>query len=38
MGDPSNIQEPRVKLTGTSLSVNVDEGDYQSSDEVFRST
>jgi hypothetical protein len=36
MGDPSNIQESRVKFTGSSLSVNVNERDCQSSDEIFR--
>ncbi len=35
MGDPSNMQESRVKFTGTSLRVNIDEGDYHLSDEIF---
>ncbi len=36
MGDPSNMQESRIKFTDTSLSVNVDGRDYQSSDKIFR--
>ena len=36
MGDPSNIQESRVKFTGSSLSVNVNERAYQPRDEISR--